>query len=98
MSLAFKQMAQYHGQNSNEQKSGYYARMADEYISELGKIMITSPSPVGQGGFCLPYASHEFVDTGHGWRTPRGNRTGSIAATAYAIFAIDGFNPLKINE
>ena len=60
-------------------------------------MIITSPSPVGQGEFCLPYSSHEFVDTGHGWRTPKGI-DGSVAATAYAIFAIEGFNPLALND
>jgi hypothetical protein len=95
MILALKLMAAYHKQAGDEGKSQNYAHLADEYLSELSKMIITSPSPVGQGEFCLPYASHEFVDTGHGWRTPKGNRTGSVAATAYAIFAIDGFNPLS---
>lgn len=98
MSLALKMMADYHSQNGDFKKAQRYQRMAEEYISELEKMIIASPSPVGQGDFCLPYASHEFVDTGHGWRTPKGNRTGSVAATAYAIFAMDGFNPLGFNE
>ena len=97
MILALKIMADYYRQLRNTDKASYYAQLANLYISELSKMIITSPSPVGQGEFCLPYASHEFADTGHGWRTPKGNRTGSVAATAYAILAIEGFNPLKFN-
>ncbi|HAJ56406.1 MAG TPA: hypothetical protein DCL35_01405 [Candidatus Omnitrophica bacterium] len=98
MILALKIMADYYRHSGNTEKADHYAGLAGEYISELSKMIITSPSPVGQGDFCLPYASQEFADTGHGWRTPKGNRTGSVAATAYAILAIDGFNPLRFNK
>jgi hypothetical protein len=98
MILALKLMSRYHEQAGDEEKKQDYQHLANDYLSELSKMVITSPSPVGQGEFCLPYSSHEFVDTGHGWRTPRGNRTGSVAATAYAIFAIEGFDPLSLNE
>lgn len=98
MVLAFKIMAAYHSQEGRLEKARYYTQLANEYISELSKMMTTSPSPVGQGEFCLPYASEEFVDTGHGWRTPRGDRTGSVAATAYAILAIEGINPLQLSQ
>lgn len=98
MILAFKIMADYHAGLGALPKADFYRGLADEYTSELSKMIITSPSPVGQGDFCLPYASQEFADTGHGWRTPKGNRTGSVAATAYAILAIDGFNPLKLSK
>jgi hypothetical protein len=98
MILALKIMAGYHRNEGNEKEAVRYMGLANEYTSELSKMIITSPSPVGQGDFCLPYASQEFVDTGHGWRTPKGSRTGSVAATAYAILAIDGFNPLRFNR
>lgn len=97
MILALKIMADYHRGLGDEGQGLYYSRLANEYTAELSKMIITSPSPVGQGEFCLPYASHESADTGHGWRTPKGNRTGSVAATAYTILAIDDFNPLKLN-
>ncbi len=98
MILALKIMGDYSRSIGDEEKAGNYDELAREYTSELSKMIITSPSPVGQGDFCLPYASHEFADTGHGWRTPKGNRTGSVAATAYAILALDGFNPLGFNK
>ncbi len=98
MILALKIMSDYHRGISDGEKAQHYGGLANDYISELSKLIITSPSPVGQGDFCLPYASHEMADTGHGWRTPQGNRTGSVAATAYAILAIDSFNPLKFNS
>lgn len=97
MILSMKLMADYNSKLDDTEKESLYRRLADDYIIELSKMIITSPSPVGQGEFCLPYASHEFADTGHGWRTPKGNRTGSVAATAYAIFALEGSNPLSLN-
>jgi hypothetical protein len=98
MILALKIMVEYYGKSGDDNKALYYQRLADVYIAEMSKMIITSPSPVGQGDFCLPYASHEFADTGHGWRTPKGNRTGSVAATAYTILAIEDFNPLRFND
>jgi hypothetical protein len=98
MILALKIMSDYYHAAGNEEKASHYAQLANEYTSELSKMVITSPSVVGQGDFCLPYASHEFADTGHGWRTPKGSRTGSVAGTAYAILAIDDFNPLRFNK
>ncbi len=98
MILALKIMEDHYRRAQDADKAAHYASLVNLYISELSKMIITSPSPVGQGEFCLPYASHELADTGHGWRTPRGNRTGSVAGTAYTILAIDGFNPLKFNK
>ncbi|MFH0877540.1 MAG: PilZ domain-containing protein [Candidatus Omnitrophota bacterium] len=98
MIMALGIMVDYHRQQGNEAKASAYGRMADDYASELSKMIITSDSAVGQGDFCLPYASAEMADTGHGWRTPKGNKTGSVAATAYAILAIKGYNPLVISE
>jgi hypothetical protein len=96
MILAMKIMAQAHQQEGREDKALAYSRLAEAYISDLSKMIITSPSPVGQGDFCLPYASHESADTGHGWRTPEGRKTGSVAATTYAILAMRGINPLRL--
>ena len=57
-------------------------------------MMIVSPSKMGQGEGCLPYASQDNVDTGHGWRAPDGSRTGSASGTIYTIFAKENYNPL----
>lgn len=78
------------------EKARYYQEKHDFYINELEKLVISSPSPFGQGAGCLPYATQDNVDTGHGWRTPRGKDTGSVSGTAYGIFAIKGYNPLKL--
>ena len=98
MILSLSIMADYHARSGDAEKAREYRRMANDYVVELTKMIITSPSPVGQGDFCLPYASHEFADTGHGWRTPKGNRTGSVAATAYTILAMQGYNPLSFSN
>ena len=96
MILAMEIMAQAHKQAGRQDKALAYSRLAEAYVSDLSKMIITSPSPVGQGDFCLPYASHESADTGHGWRTPEGHRTGSVAATTYAILAMKKINPLRL--
>ncbi|MDD5019582.1 MAG: PilZ domain-containing protein [Candidatus Omnitrophica bacterium] len=98
MILSLDIMADYHAALGEEEKAREYRRLANDYIVELTKMIITSPSPVGQGDFCLPYASHEFADTGHGWRTPKGNRTGSVAATAYTVLSMEGYNPLSLGN
>ncbi len=94
MILAFEIMADYF-QDKNTNKSGEYFKKALFYFNELQKMLIVSPSPVGRGDPCLPYASSPSIDTGHGWRTPRGNRTGSLASTAYFLIAYYGYNPLR---
>jgi hypothetical protein len=58
---------------------------------------MSSPSPSGQGENCLPYASQDFVDTGHGWYTPKGKDTGSVSGTTYTIFAYYNYNPLEFS-
>ena len=98
MVLAFNIMAGYYFEKGQLKKATYYQNEATKYLDELSKMVISSPSAFGQGAWCLPYASQENVDTGHGWRTPKGSRTGSVAATAYTIFAISKFNPLKLSK
>ena len=94
MVLAFQIMANYYQKNSQLSKANYYQELAKYYLSELEKMIISSPSPTGQGKGCLPYASSSSVDTGHGWRTPQGKRVCSLASTSYYIFAYYGYNPL----
>jgi len=94
MIVAFTIMADYHRDRGDREKEKIYLSKAEYYLSQLGKMVISSPSPTGQGEGCLPYASVDNVDTGHGWRVARGHRTGSVAATAYYIFASRSYNPL----
>ncbi|OGX18459.1 MAG: hypothetical protein A3K83_05550 [Omnitrophica WOR_2 bacterium RBG_13_44_8b] len=98
MIMAFKIMADYYDKKNLAAKALAYAQKADEYLSELSKMIISSPSPSGQGESCLAYATQEYVDTGHGWFTPKGSSTGSLAGTTYALFAYYNYNPLELKE
>lgn len=98
MVLSFEIMSDYYSDKGDLKKATHYRNLALKYLNELNKMVISSLSSFGQGNWCLPYASQENVDTGHGWRTPKGNRTGSVAATAYTIFAISEFNPLRLQN
>jgi len=98
MVVTLKIMAKYHKEKNEFQKESYYKRKADFYLSELEKMVIVSPSRIGQGEGCLPYASQDNVDTGHGWKVAHGSRTGSTAGTGYTIFAKYGYNPLMLKQ
>ncbi len=97
MILAFKIMSNYYYKKKNFQNALYFLNKANYFLNELQKMVIISPSPTGQGKWCLPYASADFVDTGHGWRTPKGKTTGSVSATCYFLFSQLDFNPLKLS-
>jgi hypothetical protein len=96
MVVSFKIMADYYLKNGQADKAAVYQDKADNYLGQLGKMIISSPSPSGQGEGCLPYATQDYVDTGHGWMTPKGKHTGSVSGTAYTIFAYYGINPLEL--
>ena len=96
MIVSYKIMEDFYNKKSDFAKVDFYRRKAQMYLSQLGKMVISSASPSGQGEGCLPYATQADVDTGHGWRTPKGSHTGSVSGTAYALFAYDGFNPLEL--
>jgi hypothetical protein len=96
MIVTLRIMEKYHKENNNFIKSDYYRRKASFYLSELEKMVIISPSKIGRGEGCLPYASQDNVDTGHGWKVVKGSRTGSTAGTAYTIFAKYNYNPLML--
>ncbi|MEK6727423.1 MAG: PilZ domain-containing protein [Candidatus Omnitrophota bacterium] len=98
MIVSYKILSQFYEKKGKADMSRVYAAKADEYLSELLKMIISSPSPSGQGESCLPYATQDFVDTGHGWFTPKGKSTGSVAGTAYTIFAYYGYNPLELKD
>ncbi|MBD3264102.1 MAG: hypothetical protein GF375_03250 [Candidatus Omnitrophica bacterium] len=94
MILSFEIMADYF-KGRNPAKFKDYMEKAAFYFNELQKMLITSFSKVGREDPCLPYASSPFIDTGHGWRTPKGSETGSLASTAYFLLAYHGYNPLE---
>lgn len=96
MAISFKIMSDFYANSGEPQRSAEYARKAEEYLGELDKMVISSPSPSGQGAGCLPYATQANVDTGHGWRAPSGTGTGSVSGTAYTIFAKKDYNPLSL--
>ncbi len=97
MVMSFKIMAEYYRQKGAKPQADYYEAKVQNYLSALGCMIISSPSPSGQGDSCLPYATQENADTGHGWMTPKGVSTGSVAGTAYTLLAYYGFNPLEFN-
>ncbi|MDD5595657.1 MAG: PilZ domain-containing protein [Candidatus Omnitrophica bacterium] len=95
MVVAFKIMADYYYKKGLKAKGHFYEMKADDYLATLGKMIISSPLSTGQGQSCLPFATQSFVDTGHGWMTPKGNSTGCVSGTAYTIFAYYNYNPLE---
>ncbi len=98
MIVSYQMLSRYFEKIGNLEKSAVYRDKATFYLSELQKLFITSPSKIGKGRGCLPYASVDNAETGHGWRTPKGLRTGSVAGTAYGIFAWTGFNPFDLES
>jgi hypothetical protein len=96
MVVSFKIMADYYFKNGQADKAAIYRDKAENYLGQLGKMIISSPSPSGQGEGCLPYATQDYVDTGHGWMTPKGKHTGSVSGTAYTILAYYDINPLVL--
>jgi len=98
MIMSFRIMADFYHQKKMPAKAQAYQAKAEEYLANLGNMIISSPSPSGQGESCIPYATQDFVDTGHGWMTPKGNSTGSVAGTVYTLFAYYNYNPLQLKE
>jgi hypothetical protein len=98
MAIAFKIMSDYYYKKGLVAKARSYVLKADECLTELGRMIISSPSPSGQGESCLPYATQDNVDTGHGWMTPKGASTGSLAGTTYVLFAYYNYNPLVLEQ
>jgi len=98
MVVSYKIMEDFCLKKGNKAKAAEYGLKAQMYLGELCKMIISSPSPSGQGQGCLPYATLDQVDTGHGWSTPKGSHTGSVSGTTYTLFAYYGFNPLELKE
>lgn len=98
MVIAFKIMSNFYHKKKMVAKARAYALKADGYLLELNNMIISSPSSSGQGEGCLPYATQDFVDTGHGWMTPKGRATGSVSGTTYTLFAYYNYNPLYLKD
>ncbi|MFC1807066.1 PilZ domain-containing protein, partial [Candidatus Omnitrophota bacterium] len=95
MIVAFKIMADYYKEEGYIDKEKIYRSKAEYYLAQLSKMAISSLSPTGRGKGCFPYASKANINTGHGFRVAAGDRTGSVAATIYYLFAYYGYNPLS---
>jgi hypothetical protein len=98
MILSFKIMADYYKKKDMLGKAKVYDQKANEYMVDLCTLIISSASPSGQGEGCLPYASAASVDTGHGWTTPSGRKTGAVSGTVYTLFAYYNYNPLELEN
>lgn len=98
MIVSYKIMEDFYAKKGNLANTDKYKKKSEMYLSQLGNMIISSSSPSGQGQGCLPYATSDHVDTGHGWMTPKGKHTGSVSGTVYALFAYYGFNPLELKE
>jgi len=98
MIVSFRMLSDYFMEREDFYKAKYYEEKAETYLNELNKLIISSPSAKGQGEGCLPYATLENADTGHGWNTPFGTSTCSIAGTAYMMMAIKQWNPLMLGH
>lgn len=96
--VSYKIMSQYYRSRNDAAKAVFYDNKARDLLNELEKMLILSSSASGQSFPCLPYASAENADTGHGWFTPQGKQTGSLSGTIYTIFGYYGFNPLQLNS
>jgi len=98
MVVAYKIMEDFYSKKGDMDRAVNYGKKAQMYLSQLGNMIISSSSPSGQGEGCLPYATLDYVDTGHGWMTPKGSHTGSVSGTTYTLFAYYGFNPLELKQ
>jgi hypothetical protein len=95
MIIAYRVLGHHYAQMQKPSKGRAYHQKADQYLQELSKLIITdSRSDSRRAGASLPYATSANAATGHGWRTPTGPDTGSIAGTAYMFLALRGVNPL----
>jgi len=97
MVVSYQVLGDHFAKKRDNIKANFYHEKAKAYLNEINKLIISSPSAKGQGEGCLPYATLTNADTGHGWNTPSGVDTCSIAGTAYMIMAIKHFNPLKFD-
>jgi len=73
-----------HYEGKDFKKFQYYDEKARFYETELSKMKI---------GDALPYASKANEQTGHGWRTPRGENLQALSSTAYYVLSSAGYNP-----
>ncbi|RKX90881.1 MAG: hypothetical protein DRP84_12445 [Spirochaetes bacterium] len=100
--IAYRIIADYF-KDKNPDKSKDYRRKAEYYMAQLENIALVKGGIIKEKGIglplivmALPYASKEDVNTGHGWRTPQGQETTSLASTIYTIFANKGYNCFQL--
>lgn len=93
--LIFKKMVEFYRKNGLDAKAISYERKADEFLYELCNMIISSPQSIEEG--YLPYSNIDNADTGHGWIAQKAKSMSSVSATAFAIFAYYGYNPLDNN-
>ncbi len=98
MILIYKIIGDYYHTQGMPNKGITYEDKADEYMSSLCNMIISIPSASSQGEGCLPFASADLADTGHGWIVSKGNSTGSVSGTAYTLFAYHKYNPLRLKD
>ena len=95
MIMAYNIMARFTQQSGNVKQAGRFWDKYQFYLNELQKMLIVSTSKTGVSHLCLPYASQPKADTGHGWRTPGGQKTESLSGTCYYLFSQKAFNPIS---
>ncbi len=98
MILIYKIIGEYYHQQGMPNKGLIYEEKAGEYLSSLCNMIISIPPSSSQGEGCLPFASADLADTGHGWIAAKGNFLGSVSGTAYTLFAYHKYNPLRLND
>ncbi|MCM8812440.1 MAG: hypothetical protein NC924_00705, partial [Candidatus Omnitrophica bacterium] len=92
MILAFHELAEFY-QIRRDTRARHYRQKALFYQKELDKLMRfpAEGAAISERYAALPYAADSYVDTGHGWQTPR-NTALSVAGTVFAIFAREKYN------
>ncbi len=75
---------------------------AIDYLAKAGALHASIErafSIDGRGAMVAPYATGQWVATGHGWRTPVWQKLGDgSASSAWVIFSRFGSNPFKLGE
>jgi len=98
MVIVYKILADFYYTKGMVAKYRSYLAKADEYLAQLGNMVISSVSSGEQGESCLPFATQDNVSTGNGRVISQASSRGSIASTAYTLFAYYNYNPLELKQ